>query len=150
MSATPPPEPPEPTGAIPCPRCGRPVPEDQHWCLECGYAARTAVQPTPRWRIPIAVAAVVAALALAALAVAFVDLTEDPDGAARTVLGTAPTTTPPTATVPPTVTAPSTVTVPPATVTAPAATVPPPTTTTQTVPTTPTIPTTPTLPTTQP
>ncbi len=124
MTAEPPQEPPAPTGTIACPRCGSPVPEDQDWCLECGYAARTVVQPTPRWRIPVAVAAIVAALALAGLAVAFVDLTEDP-----TVVSAPATTAVPTATTPPVTTVPTpTTTTPPATTTPPVTTVPPPAT----------------------
>ena len=81
MSATPPegtPPPPRPEGTIRCARCGADVPPDHDWCLECGLAARTRIAPTPRWRIPLLAAAIVSVLALAALAVAFVDLTEDP------------------------------------------------------------------------
>ena len=121
MSTEPPPEPPEPTGEIPCPRCGARVPEDQDWCLECGLAARTVVAPTPKWRVPLIVAAVVGALALAAIAVAFVDLTEDP----RTVPAPVATTAAPPATTTPTVPA---APAPPGTTTPPAVTVPAPTT----------------------
>ena len=113
-----------PPGTQQCPRCGAEVAPDQDWCLDCGYAVRTRVAPTPRWRIPVAIAGTVAVLALAALAVAFVDLTEDPE----TV--TAPATTPTTQTVPPPATVPpATTTTPPVTTTPPATTTPPPTTT---------------------
>jgi hypothetical protein len=64
-------------GAISCPRCGAEVAADQDWCLTCGDAARTRLAPTPNWRTPLALAAVVAALAGLALAVAFVQLTRD-------------------------------------------------------------------------
>lgn len=68
---------PVPGGGVPCPRCGRAVAPDQDWCLACGAAARTRLAPTPNWRLPIAVVAVVAALACAALVLAFVALTDD-------------------------------------------------------------------------
>jgi hypothetical protein len=111
VSAT---ETPAPPGTIRCARCGADVPPDRDWCLECGLAARTRVAPAPPWRIPLAVSAVVAVLALAALGLAFVDLTEDPPP---------PVTTPqPAATAPPT----PTQAAPPATApaTTPAATAP--------------------------
>lgn len=100
-----------PAGTIRCPRCGAGVARDQDWCLRCGYAARTTLARTPRWRILLIVAAMVAAVALGALAVAFVDLTNDP-APATTATGPAPAAAPtappapappatPTATVPP-------------------------------------------------
>ena len=64
---------------IDCPRCGKPVPPDRDWCLNCGAAARTRLVGSPRWKLPVAAMAVVAALSLAAIAVAFVSLTDDPD-----------------------------------------------------------------------
>ena len=73
------PPPPAEPGSFPCPRCGASVGARQDWCLECGLPARTVVAPTPAWRAPIAILAAVAALALAAMAVAFVDLTADPE-----------------------------------------------------------------------
>ena len=63
---------------IDCPRCGKPVAPDQDWCLNCGEAARTKLIAAPDWRRPIAVLAALVALSLAALAVAYVDLTNDP------------------------------------------------------------------------
>jgi hypothetical protein len=120
---------PEPAGTIRCPRCHAPIAPDQDWCLECGAAARTRLAPTPNWRLPIAVLAVIAVLAGAGLAIAFVALTDDNTKAAGTttapVVATEPTaapppTTPPTATTPtlPTATAPAastpTATTPPA------------------------------------
>jgi hypothetical protein len=63
-----------------CPRCGSYVAPEQDWCLECGAPARTRLAPTPNWRAPIALLAVVALLAGLALAVAFTSLTQD-DGA---------------------------------------------------------------------
>ena len=121
----PPPETPAPAplpeGTIRCARCGTNVPPDADWCLECGLAARTRIAPTPRWKIPVAILGVLVALALAGLAVAFVDLTKDPEPAAAPATTAAPT-VPPTAppTTPPVVTAPpATTTTPPATPTAP-------------------------------
>jgi hypothetical protein len=68
-------------GTLRCPKCGATVAPEQDWCLDCGLPARTVVAPTPPWRTPVAVLATVAAVALAALAVAFVDLTADPAAA---------------------------------------------------------------------
>jgi hypothetical protein len=128
----PPPETPAPAplpeGTIRCARCGTNVPPDADWCLECGLAARTRIAPTPRWKIPVAILGVLVALALAGLAVAFVDLTKDPEPAAAPATTAAPT-VPPTA--PPTT--PPVVTAPPATTTTPPATAP---TTPTTTPTT--------------
>jgi hypothetical protein len=110
------------TGAISCPRCGAHVSDDQDWCLRCGDAARTRLAPTPNWRLPIAAAAAVAALAGIVLALAFVALTRD----------TAPlqpandTTTAPAASAPPPTTATTTATT--TTTTAPTATTAPTTT----------------------
>jgi uncharacterized OB-fold protein len=68
--------PPEP-GTIACPRCGTAVGPEQEWCLHCGAPARTRLVPTPNWRAPLLVLAVVAVLAGIALAIAFVELTND-------------------------------------------------------------------------
>jgi hypothetical protein len=65
-------------GTLICPRCAAPVPPEQDWCLRCGVAARTRIAPAPNWRLPVALLAVVVALALAALAWAFVALTAQP------------------------------------------------------------------------
>ncbi|HET6507685.1 MAG TPA: hypothetical protein VFG42_12920 [Baekduia sp.] len=58
-----------------CPRCGSYVAPEQDWCLECGAPARTRLAPTPNWRAPIALVAVVVLLAGVALAFAFSSLT---------------------------------------------------------------------------
>jgi hypothetical protein len=63
--------------ALRCPRCGATVGPEQDWCLECGAPARTRLAPTPNWRAPIALVAVIVLLAGAALAVAFTSLTSD-------------------------------------------------------------------------
>jgi hypothetical protein len=85
--------------AIACPRCGRAVPGDRAWCLECGAAARTRLAPTPGWRAPVALALAVAALAVAGLAIGFVALTDDDEaGETPTTQTTAPPTAPPTTT----------------------------------------------------
>ena len=60
-----------------CPRCGANVAPEQDWCLECGAPARTRLAPTPNWRAPIALVAVVVLLAGLALAFAFTSLTSD-------------------------------------------------------------------------
>jgi hypothetical protein len=95
---------PEAKGTIRCPRCNAPVGPDQDWCLECGAAARTRLASTPNWRTPIIVLAIVAVLAGAGLAIAFVALTDDNSNTATSA--TAPTApavaTEPTAAPPPT------------------------------------------------
>jgi hypothetical protein len=86
-------EPPQGRAPAPlrCPRCGADVAPEQDWCLECGAPARTRLAPTPNWRLPLAVIAVVVLLAGLALALAFNSLTRD-DG--NVVASTAPTTAP--------------------------------------------------------
>jgi hypothetical protein len=79
--------PPEPAsgaapGTIACPRCAAPVAPDQQWCLSCGAPARTRLVPTPNWRAPLLVLALIATLAGIALALAFVELTNDSEPAA--------------------------------------------------------------------
>jgi hypothetical protein len=69
-------------GTIACPRCGSAVGPDQQWCLQCGAPARTRLVPTPNWRAPLLLLAVVATLAGIALAIAFVELTNNNDAAA--------------------------------------------------------------------
>jgi hypothetical protein len=120
VSVAPPGAPPAP-GTVACPRCGTSIAPDQSWCLECGAPARTRLVPTPNWRAPVAVLAVVILLAGIALAVAFVALTNDNEPAApvnsQAPPPSATTTQPaaaaqpaPTATAPPTTAAPSTAT----------------------------------------
>jgi hypothetical protein len=58
----------------PCPVCGAPLHPEQSWCLHCGSAARTRLAPAPNWKPPLAVLAVVLALALGSIAAALVDL----------------------------------------------------------------------------
>lgn len=72
-----------------CPRCGAYVAPEQDWCLECGAPARTRLAPTPSWRAPIALVAVVVLLAGLVLAVAFTELTKD-DGKVSAATTTAP------------------------------------------------------------
>lgn len=81
MSATAP-APPQQQGTISCPRCGAVVGPEQEWCLSCGAPARTRLVPTPNWRAPLLVLALIAVLAGIALALAFADLTNDNEPAA--------------------------------------------------------------------
>jgi hypothetical protein len=81
VSIAPPGAPPAP-GTIACPRCATTIGPDQAWCLACGAPARTRLVPTPNWRAPVAVLALIAVLAGIALAVAFVSLTNDTEPAA--------------------------------------------------------------------
>lgn len=89
MSVAAPPEP----GTIACPRCGTAVGPEQQWCLHCGAPARTRLVPTPNWRAPLLVLALIAILAAIALAIAFVEITKDDTPAT-------PTTSQPAATQP--------------------------------------------------
>jgi hypothetical protein len=146
------PEPSDPRPPTTCPRCGAPLHEDQDWCLECGAPARTRLAPTPNWHIPAALLAVVVALAGAALAVAFVQLTKDAPPAQATTaapapaegvappVATTPAVTSSVATTPPTgtTTVPTTATVPPPPATVPGQTTPPTGTTPAATTTTPT------------
>jgi hypothetical protein len=72
-----------------CQRCGAGVAPEQDWCLECGAPARTRLAPTPNWKAPIALVAVVVLLAGAALAFAFTSLTSD-DGTVTAATTAAP------------------------------------------------------------
>jgi hypothetical protein len=73
-----------------CPRCGASVAPEQDWCLECGAPARTRLAPTPNWRAPVALVAVIILLAGAALAFAFTSLTSDDGNVAASATTAAP------------------------------------------------------------
>ena len=121
-------------GTFLCPRCGSRLREDQSWCVECGFAARTRVHPPPNWRAPVILTCVLLALVAAGIAIglaALLDNGSQATPAATTVTvpaATAPATTPtvPTTSVP-------TTSVPQATV----PTTPTPAPGTRTIPTTP-------------
>ena len=132
-----------------CPRCAAEVAPEQDWCLVCGAAARTRLAPTPNWKLPVAVLAVIALMAGVALAVAFVELTNDDGPVTQASTAAAPaepnavqtTDTVPVAPPVSTTTPAATATTPPTTVSVPTVTATVPTTTTPpTVPTTPTVP----------
>jgi hypothetical protein len=118
VSATAPLEAPPQAGTA-CPRCGAHIADEQDWCLRCGDAARTRLVPTPNWRLPIVLAAIVAGLALLVIAISFVQLTRDETPATPATA----TTPPPAAAPPPATTAPpaATSTTPGSTTTAPGA-----------------------------
>jgi hypothetical protein len=115
-AGTAPPQVPPPAPAdLGCPRCATPIRTDQDWCLACGAPARTRLAPTPNWRLPVAVLATVAAIALVALAIAFVALTRNDNAAVNQSTTTTPAAAPPATTAapaPPT-TAPGATTAPP-------------------------------------
>jgi hypothetical protein len=115
VSATAPPEAPPQAGTA-CPRCGAHIADEQDWCLRCGDAARTRLVPTPNWRLPIVLAAIVAGLALLVIAISFVQLTRD-----ETPATPATATTPPPAAAPPPATTAATSTTPGSTTTTPGA-----------------------------
>lgn len=60
-----------------CPRCAALVAPEQEWCLACGDAARTRLAPTPSWRTPIALIALLVVISAIALILAFVALTRN-------------------------------------------------------------------------
>jgi len=88
-----------------CPRCGANLTAEQEWCLECGTGVGTVVESPPGWRGPVALVALLLAVAAAALILALVELAGDPEQvteqqpAAQTPPAATP---PPTATVAPT------------------------------------------------
>lgn len=130
--APPPEQPPAPRPDV-CPNCGAPLPPGQDWCLNCGAPARTRIAGTPNWRLPVALVGVLIVLLGAAVAVAFVQLSDDSKDVGKTdSVASAPTTSPTNPTTSTTPTVPGATTTP----TVPGAT------TTPTVPET-TIPTTP-------
>jgi SPOR domain len=104
------PPPPEETVVEPrCPRCGAPMTETQEWCLNCGAAVGTRVVAARGWRVPIAIAAGLLAIAAIAVAIAIVQLADDtdqvaqepaPESAAQVVPTPTPTPTPPAAATP--------------------------------------------------
>ncbi len=127
-----------------CPQCGRELGPGQDWCFNCGRAATTSVVRPRHWKIPLALVALLAALAGVGVAVLFVALSGDDENIVttgqltRTITVTTQT---PTAAPPPA-----------ATTTAPTAPTTPsvPSTPGATTPTTPSVPTTPRSTTTAP
>lgn len=88
---------------IACPRCQAVVAPGQEWCLTCGAPARTRLAPAPNWRLPVAIATALIAVAAIVLVVAFVALTDNsqPVGTTSTVAPVEAPTTPATPTTPP-------------------------------------------------
>jgi RNA polymerase subunit RPABC4/transcription elongation factor Spt4 len=76
-----------------CPRCGASLAPDQEWCLNCGTAVATRIAPTPRWRVPVVLVSGLFALIAAALVLALVELSGDPQPVAKAPSAT-PTATP--------------------------------------------------------
>jgi hypothetical protein len=57
-----------------CAICAEPLAERQRWCLGCGAAAGSVVAPTPRWALPMALAALAVLLAVAGIGYALATL----------------------------------------------------------------------------
>ena len=72
-----------------CPQCGAPLAPDQEWCLSCGTAVGTRIAPTPRWRLPVFLVGALLALIAAALVLALVELSGDPQPVAQAPSATA-------------------------------------------------------------
>jgi hypothetical protein len=56
-----------------CTLCGRPMADDQEWCLECG-AARTVLARPPDWRVPVLVIGLIVLLVVGGLVFALTQL----------------------------------------------------------------------------
>jgi septal ring-binding cell division protein DamX len=78
---TPPPEPAPAPAPAPapraCPRCGAGLAPDQEWCLKCGADVGARVAGTPRWRVPVILVGLLCVAALAAVALARIELADD-------------------------------------------------------------------------
>jgi predicted nucleic acid-binding Zn ribbon protein len=72
-----------------CPHCGAPLAPDQEWCLNCGAAVGTRIARTPRWRLPVFLLGGLLALIAAALVLALVELSGDPQPVAKAPSATA-------------------------------------------------------------
>ena len=72
------PAPEQPAGQH-CPRCGAAMTDRQEWCLSCGAAVGTRVVAAPGWRMPIAIAGAILAIAAIAVTIAIVQLADDTD-----------------------------------------------------------------------
>jgi septal ring-binding cell division protein DamX len=72
-----------------CPNCGASLAPDQEWCLNCGTAVGTRIAPTPRWRLPVFLVGALLALIGAALVLALVELSGDPQPVAKAPTATA-------------------------------------------------------------
>lgn len=66
-----------------CPRCATPLAAEQEWCLGCGAAVGTRIAPRPSWKAPAAIVTAIVFLVAGALTVAFLELSDDADRAAR-------------------------------------------------------------------
>ena len=66
-----------------CPRCGASLAPDQEWCLNCGAAVGSTIAPAPRWRAPVLIVGGLLALLVAALALALIELSGDPQPVAK-------------------------------------------------------------------
>ena len=86
---------PPPASERACPRCGSGLAPDQEWCLNCGTDVGARVAPTPRWRLPVALVGGLLALLVAALVLALVELSGDPQPVAKAPAGAATATATP-------------------------------------------------------
>jgi septal ring-binding cell division protein DamX len=124
VTATETPATPPHTDSRRCPRCGAELTPEQEWCLSCGSAVATRIAPSPGWRTPVVIVAFIAALAVAAIIAALVELSATD---APIVQGGAAAPTPAPTAAPPTQATPTPTTTPTATPTATATATPTPT-----------------------
>jgi hypothetical protein len=102
---TPPPPPAEQTRR--CPRCGGELTSEQEWCLNCGADVSSTIAAPPSSRGPVALVALLLAIAAVALILALVELAGDAEQVSQQPAATpaptaaAPTATPESTTIPP-------------------------------------------------
>jgi septal ring-binding cell division protein DamX len=77
-----------------CPRCGAGLTPDQEWCLNCGADVGARVAETPRWRVPVVIVGLLLVAALAAVALALVELADDDQQVAQAPPAQTPAATP--------------------------------------------------------
>lgn len=70
-----------------CTHCVASLAADQEWCLKCG-SGRTLIHRAPDWRVPIAIVGAVVLVALAAFAIALVDLSTNANRSAQNAAAT--------------------------------------------------------------
>lgn len=75
MSATETPTPPPPVERR-CPRCGAHLSAEQEWCLDCGAAVGTRIAEPRGWRAPLIVVGTLLGIALIALILVIVELSQ--------------------------------------------------------------------------
>src|SRR5258707_1111647 len=79
VETPPPPAPPAQPAQRRCPRCGSALTGEQEWCLECGASVGATIVAPPSWRGPVALVAVLLAVAAIAALLSLVQPSCHPD-----------------------------------------------------------------------